>query len=337
MNQPDLSDWALPPVTAVPVTDGLINQTWALMGADGPVAVLQRLNTAVFRPEVMWDLHAISARLREQGLIAPQLIPTVDGSLWAEREDGVFRVLTWVGERTLSRVTHPAQAREAGSLLGRFHAALADFDWTPRHVRAGVHDTPRHFAALASAQRQHEQHRLFGEVAALAAQITAQWQDLPPLLPLPKRIVHGDPKVSNVRFQGDEAVAWIDLDTLAWGRVDDELGDALRSWCNRAQEDQPASFDVDLAVAALSGYARTGALSEEEWAAIPAGVERISLELSARFATDALEEVRFGWDPRWGTRGAHNLARAQGQAALAAAVRKELPRLQAALRLARGA
>ena len=52
-------------------------------------------------------------------------------------------------------------------------------------------------------------------------------------------------------------------------------------------------------------------------AIVPATLE-IHLELALRFAVDTLEESYFGWDAeRYASRGAHNLARAQGQLAAA--------------------
>ncbi|MCA9494553.1 MAG: hypothetical protein KC621_31715, partial [Myxococcales bacterium] len=76
-------------------------------------------------------------------------------------------------------------------------------------------------------------------------------------------------------------------------------------------------------------------LSDEEWASIVPGVERICTELAARFARDALEERYFGWNPRFGGRGEHNLLRARGQAALARSVRAQTDAAGAALYAAR--
>ncbi|MEE2751965.1 MAG: hypothetical protein VX519_11085 [Myxococcota bacterium] len=54
------------------------------------------------------------------------------------------------------------------------------------------------------------------------------------------------------------------------------------------------------------------------------GVERICLELAARFCADALNESYFGWDASIAPgRGEHNLIRAKGQLALAAEVRRQ--------------
>jgi Ser/Thr protein kinase RdoA (MazF antagonist) len=323
---PPLHAWTWPgPVHALPATSGLINQTW-IVHAGGPVGVLQRLNTDIFDPIVHEDIEGVTAWLDTRGVPTPRLVRTREGRLWHDA-DGAWRVLTWIGDRTVDKLDRPADAREAGRLVARFHRATTDLDWRFRHTRAAFHDTQARMDQLAAAVDAHPRHRLFDAVAPLAAALLESWRTWDAGDPLPTRVVHGDLKISNVRFRGDEAVALIDLDTLGRGTLDAELGDAFRSWCNPASEDAPSAiFDLALFEAAVLGYAEgqpvgTVAVGEAEWAAVVPGVERIALELAARFARDALEESYFGFHPRYGGRGEHNLIRARGQRSLADAVR----------------
>ncbi len=328
-----LSRWPLgADATLAPAPSGLINRTYLVQVQGRPFAVLQRLNTAVFSPIVHHDIEAVTAHLASRGIPTPRLIRTRDGNLWHTAEDaGVWRLLTSVGDRTVDRLATPAEARSAGALVARFHAATADLTHEFRSVRGGFHDTQRRMDALLAALDHHHDHRHRDPVARLADGLLEAWRSWGELPQLPARIVHGDLKVSNVRFTGSEALALIDLDTLGRGTLDAELGDALRSWCNPAAEDETPRFDLERFAAAMTGYAEACAdaarrgipePTEAEWAAVVPGIERIALELAARFAADALEECYFGWDPaRYATRSEHALARARGQAALAAAVR----------------
>ncbi len=140
-----------------------------------------------------------------------------------------------------------------------------------------------------------------------------------------------------MRFDGDEAVALVDLDTFHRGLWAVEMGDALRSWCNVAAENTPTPvFDPAVFDAAVAGYVEacsdTFSPTLEEWRSLVPGLERICWELAARFARDALEECYFGFDPRFGGRGEHNLIRARGQVALAETVREKTERLERTVR-----
>jgi hypothetical protein len=70
-------------------------------------------------------------------------------------------------------------------------------------------------------------------------------------------------------------------------------------------------------------------LTPAEWSAIPLGALTISVELAARFCTDALRESYFGWNrTRYESASAHNQARTRGMLQLAAGIEAELGELQ---------
>ncbi len=329
-----LAAWGLEPAVARRADSGLINASYLVRDAGHLVGVLQRLNTGIFKAHVHEDIEAVTAHLAAKGLTTPRLVRTLEGGLWHETADGeVWRMLTPVGDRTVEKLTDPADAHSAGALVAAFHRATADLGWEFVHVRGGFHDTGLRLNQLADALALHPNHRLFGEVKSLADGLFAAWEGWDGPTVLPERVVHGDLKISNLRFEGPRAVALIDLDTLGRGTLDAELGDAFRSWCNPASEDTTeAVFDLALFEAAVRGYAEgsQGSVTPDEVRSIAPGVERICVELAARFATDALMEGYFGWDPtRFATRGEHNLLRARGQASLARAVREQRPRADA--------
>ena len=230
-------------------------------------------------------------------------------------------MLTRLPGRTLHRLADPAQAASAARLVARFHAALLPVAHDFAFSRPGAHDTAAHMAALQTALTAHAAHRLYDGVAALADALLSCWHQLPQAPALPHRIGHGDLKVSNLLFDdAGEARAIIDLDTMAWLGLDVELGDALRSWANRSEEHEAvARLDPELlrtAAQAYVGEARPW-LTDDEADAIVPGMVRITLELTARFAADALNETYFGWSPDVAaTRGEHNLLRARNQLAL---------------------
>jgi Ser/Thr protein kinase RdoA (MazF antagonist) len=314
-------------------TSGLINPTWYVRARGGAELVLQRLNP-IFPAEVNLDIAAVTRHLAAKGLLTPTLVPSRFGKLWFEHDGAVWRVLTRIAGITRDALESPAQAREAGRVLAEFHRAVADLEHEFATRRLGVHDTARHLRTLRDTLQDLNGHRDFASVRPLAERVLAVAAELPTLPATPDRIVHGDPKISNVMFaaRGDRALCLIDLDTLARMPVTLELGDALRSWCNPATEDATeARFVRDFYAAAVEGYAAAsrGLLAREEWAAIADGTLTITVELAARFCTDALRERYFRWDARrYASASAHNQARTRAQLAIAETLRAELPALR---------
>jgi len=329
---PVLAAFDLEPQSLVRATSGLMNPTWYAVSRGGAALVLQRVNP-IFSAEVNIDIAAVTEHLGKKGLVTPRLVPTLDGALWVEHE-GIWRVLTRIDGVCHDALERPTQARGAGCIVAEFHRAVSDLDHRFRNRRLGVHDTARHLRILREALVEHRKHRHFDVIEPLAERVLETAAALPPLPSTPDRIVHGDPKISNLMFAHgtDRAICLIDLDTLAHMPVALELGDALRSWCNPATEDaSSARFVRAFFDAAIEGYAEAaqGFLTRAEWSAIPRGALTITVELAARFCADALRESYFGWNrARYESSSAHNQARVRGQLLLADGIRAELDELE---------
>ncbi|MEM9554544.1 MAG: aminoglycoside phosphotransferase family protein [Acidobacteriota bacterium] len=340
-----LAAWSLAGTPRPAADAGLINDTWIVVDeADAPCAVLQWV-APLFDPRIHHDIAAVTERLAGQGLETPRLVPTRGGALCLDRDDepGVWRVLTYVPGTTIHRVESPATAAAAGDLVGRFHAALADwtseFEAPPRHI----HDTRQRMRDLEAALEGCDDHGLEAPARALGRRILDAWSSWDGTLDLPERPTHGDLKISNVRLlargadgEVDEAVALIDLDTLGLLPLAVEMGDAWRSWCNRAGEDTPnaAALDLDLFAASARSWlatleAQIGPLPTDERASLVPGIERIALELAARFCADAVQNSYFREDrTRHPEPGRHNLERARGQLNLAVDARAKRRRCE---------
>jgi Ser/Thr protein kinase RdoA (MazF antagonist) len=301
-----------PPERIEPLGKGLINDTF-VVGEGGQQWVLQRINPRVFpRPEaIMENLARLSEVLsgRLDGLRVPALLPAADGSPWVRAGDGgCWRLMELIeGGRTLTRIEDPAQAEEAGRALGSFHRALAGLD--PGGFRVtlpGFHDTPRHVGRLL---------RVAGRVALPAAgeavgrAIAFVRERRGPAGTLerarragviPERVIHGDPKLDNLLYDRSRrrALALIDLDTVQPGLAHYDVGDGLRSCCNRGGEQGAGSgvaFDLSICAAWLRGYAgRTrGFLRPAETDLLYEAIRIVPLELGVRFLTDHLQGDRW--------------------------------------------
>ncbi len=306
---------------------GLINFSLRVATTAQELLVLQRLHP-VFEAAVNDNLDLVTQALRSRGAIAPTLIRTLEGNSAVTLDTAVWRLQTFMPGHSVQQLSAASQAQAAGDLLGRFHATLADWTVPLPHVRPPVHEPARHLAGLSTALAAHAGHPLAVEVRAIADQIQSRLAQLPAWPAQPLRLLHGDPKISNLLFDAEgRGLCLVDLDTLALGPLVPELGDAFRSWCNPGPEDAPqADFSLDLFAAAIEGYAAStrGFITSAEWQGIVTGTETIYLELAARFAADALNEAYFGWSPdRFATRGAHNLARARNQLAAGQALARQ--------------
>ena len=294
--------------------------------------VLQRLHP-VFGPKVHIDIEAVTAHLASKGVETPRLMRTLGGELWTtdpgSSEGHVWRALTYVDGVTLHRTGDAATLESAAALLGKFQSDLTDLEHVFVHERP-LHDTRRHLANLeaalgtARAAGDAEARELGLEIARDAENVRLDFGGLP------KRIIHGDPKLSNVLFWREEpsrARCMIDLDTVGRGYLAYEIGDALRSWCNPGGEDTTApALELASFAAVMRGYARTcpSAVTSAELLSAIDGFATVSLELASRFAADAINDSYFGWDAsRYASRREHNLVRARGQLALSRAVRAQ--------------
>jgi Ser/Thr protein kinase RdoA (MazF antagonist) len=331
-----LAAYALDVVRATRITQGLVNLTLKIECSDGACFALQRLH-AVFGPGVNHNLERVAEHLTARGMLTPQLVRTRDGRLAVEHDGARWRVLSWIAGRAFDSLAQPAQAAQAGALLARFHCALSDFAHDLIVERPPIHDFARHRDRLAAAQVQGSAHPLQAQVARATDRLDRLRVAYAAPGATPLRLVHGDPKISNLLFDeaGTQALCLVDLDTLARMALPLELGDALRSWCNPRREDDPqACFELELFAAAVVGYgaAARDYIRDDEIAAIVPATLEIHLELAARFLLDALEENYFAWDAaRYASRGAHNLARACGQLAAAASLGAQLAAAEAAV------
>ena len=217
---------------------------------------------------------------------------------------------------------------------------MADYPHPFSSTRA-PHDTAKHRAKLAAAVAAARPGTTpdYDRLVPLGEELVRALDGAPTFAELPKRVTHGDLKISNMLFAEDGAgVALIDLDTLGRQPLAHELGDAWRSWVNPRGEDvEDTRLELDVLAAAAQGAARGMTPTADEIASLVPGLETICFELAARFCLDAFEDSYFGWDPkRFPSRREHNRVRAVGQATLGRAVAGVRSGVEATVRAAFG-
>ena len=161
----------------------------------------------IFSPEIHGNIVAVTERLAAAGLVTPRLLPTRDGRPYLIAPGGaVWRLLTHIDGVSFDVVGGAAQARAAGALVGRFHAAARR---ARPHVRRPARRRPRHApppgAARGGGRDATPATAWPPRSRPLARAIVAGAAALPPLPALPPRVCHGDLKFNNILFAGPHA------------------------------------------------------------------------------------------------------------------------------------
>lgn len=304
-----LPQYTLPKVTEItPLTEGLIHQSY-LIKTEEDSYVIQGLHPKLSSEGILQDYDYVTAHLKSQAYPGPILIKTQAGQRAAQDPQGQkWRLSSYVPGHTYSAIPSVEHAYIGGKALGTFHQVISSLDYQFQSQHPG-HDTVGHWTrfkeTLALPQYQ---------TWAKQIQEPAQWllNQLPLyFLPddVPKVIVHGDPKVTNLRFQENQAIL-IDLDTCAFHTRLVDLGDAIRSWCHLPSAPLGKRFSVERCKAMLKGYLEV--IPPKDLSTIEKGLlsrcgALITLELACRFGKDFLEDDYFAYDAsRFESRRAHN-------------------------------
>ncbi|MGN0846844.1 MAG: phosphotransferase enzyme family protein [Kiritimatiellia bacterium] len=312
-------------VTLVPFGNGNINDTFLAVFRNTfteTQVILQRVNRAVFtQPEaIMQNMHEITLhcheKLEEDAKTdrddrvwqMPRIIRTKDGADFLRDENGeVWRVITRIlSAHAFDTAQSPEHALECGAALGHFHYLVSDMD--PETIvdpLPGFHVTSGYLAQYDETLAAESAREILGasmEAKRLAKYIEERREFAVSLEKaeargeLRKRMFHGDPKVNNIMiddFTG-KGTAMIDLDTVSPGLMHVDVGDAIRSICNPAGEEElnlgKVTFDENLFMAFMKGYLREAGsfMTEAERAYLYDAIRLLPFELGLRFFQDYL-------------------------------------------------
>lgn len=311
-------------VIVSPLGNGNINDTFVGVYRNTfteTQVVVQRINRNVFPvpAAIMSNMHKVTAHCHakleaeadssDRVWQMPRIVKTKDGKDFIVDDEGqTWRVITRIlSAHAYDTAQNAEHALECGSVLGHFHYLVSDMDpATIVDPLPGFHITPRYLAAYdetlekvplakdrltASTEAKRlakfiDDRRGFANVFARAEQAGE----------LKRRMFHGDPKVNNIMiddFTG-KGTAMIDLDTVSPGLVQVDFGDALRSICNPAGEEETnlgkITFDEDLCLAFCKGYmAQARAfMTDMDRAYLYDAIRLIPFELGLRFFQDYL-------------------------------------------------
>ena len=239
MMQSILEQYGWENATAIPLSQGLINQTFDVHTAHGNF-ILQSINTQVFKDPFAID-HNIKAigqyyNTNRPDQLFTHLVPNLRGETLIACEGKQYRAFKKIEGIALDVLTTAAEAKEAAQQFGQFTASLTEFPIGELKV------TIPQFHDLALRYHQFEQALIHGDSKRIETAKDAilflkshqsyvkKWIHFTTNREAHLRVTHHDTKISNVLFKDENAICVIDLDTTMPGYFISDVGDMCRTY-----------------------------------------------------------------------------------------------------------
>lgn len=297
------------------LASGHINDTYLIKTKKKPYYVLQRINHGVFPdvPGLIENKVAISQHIKEklqhlskkkQKRRILKFFKTNTGASFYRGNEGNYWNLMQFIDKSVTHMTVPNKdvAYEGGRLLGQFLTLTNDFDAsTLTEVIPNFHDMSFRYSEFDEALKivsdeRRERAKPYIDLVQNAKDEMHILGRLKESGEIKMRVTHNDTKISNVLFNKKEkGLCLIDLDTVMPGIVHYDFGDAIRTSCNTAAEDETnldlVEFNLDYYNAFTKGFLKKmkKSLTPLEIKYLPLGAKTMIFIIGLRFLTDYLK------------------------------------------------
>ena len=234
--------------------DGHINDTFLVEASNGKY-VAQRLskNMDIDKLEYNYDLY--SEVFEGFGWLYPKMIKDEMGRYFCADADGSnWRIYKYLDGTVLDASvigsldeTHAKEIIYAyGKGLAKLHGILRTIQNKPKAVYPNLHDLKKYYEdylRIKCSRTINEKSRDYDievQLEKLSEYYIKQSEDLLKGLDETLKtekygniysVIHGDPKISNALFIDGKVAGFLDLDTVMWGSLLDDIADAIRSCC----------------------------------------------------------------------------------------------------------
>ncbi len=258
------------------IAEGVENSNYLVEADGGQRFILTLYEKRVDAGDLPFFLSLLD-HLADRGLPVPRALKDRDGVQIQQVCGRPACLIEFLHGVSLSHPT-PAQARATGAMLGRMHAALADF--APERPNTlglpGWHALAEKCGDGLDVIAPGLRARIDEELAFLGA----HWPT-----DLPRSVIHADLFPDNVLMLGDEVTGIIDFyfactEIRAW-----DLAVTHSAWAFSADG---ANFDAGVGAALIDGYGDGFALTDAERAALPVLARGASLRFTLTRAWDWL-------------------------------------------------
>lgn len=296
------------------LNSGHINDTFIVDTASGRKYILQRINHHIFKDVVglVNNKVLISNHIRKQfsnlseeefGKTHLTFIKAKNSEVYYHKQqENFWNMMAFIeGGITYEIVKNETIAYEGGKLLGDFLNQTADFDSSELiNVIPNFHDMSfrfkQHASSIQSASKDKlkKAAKLIDMVSDLKEEMFIL-QHLKDAGELPIRVTHNDAKISNALFDTNhKGICMIDTDTVMQGIIHYDFGDAIRTICNTAAEDEKdlskVDFNLDYYHTYTKGFLETAgnSLTSIEKKYLTLGAKSMVFIIALRFLTDYL-------------------------------------------------
>lgn len=254
-----------------PITNGLINSTFSVENLDTRKKfILQKINKQVLKNPnslILNHLH-INYLLESSGYLYEivNLVPSIKKEYLVYDENfDPWRMLSYIEDSvTFSKVSNAAIAYEAAKTFSHFLAQInsKELPSLEEIIPDFINFEKRMHDYKAALENANEELKIKAkkeiQIVNLFENLPLKWIELVKENQLPKRVIHADPKISNILFnKNNEALAVIDLDTLMISTILYDFGDMVRSYCNTKNEDEATTsnnFNSEIYKSVKNGF-----------------------------------------------------------------------------------
>jgi Phosphotransferase enzyme family len=298
------------------LASGHINDTYLIATTKKTFFVMQRINHGVFKdvPGLIANKVNVSLHLQKKLSYLPEaelkrrvlcFVNTKEGkSYYLDAKGNYWNMMIYIDHSlTFETVNNEEIAYEGGKLFGEFLNLTSDFDPAKlTEVIPKFHNMAFRYSQFevalknASAERIQKAQSYIQLVADLKEEMHIL-QNLKDTGKIKLRVTHNDTKISNALFDlNKKGLCVIDTDTVMPGIVHYDFGDAIRTICNTAAEDEKnldlVNFNLVYYKAYVKGFLEkmSSSLSEIEIKYLPLGAKSTIFIMALRFLTDFLNE-----------------------------------------------
>ena len=325
------------------LNSGHINDTYLIQTDSTPNYVLQRINGNVFSDagNLVVNKVLVSDFLQSKYTNLPFeevskkvlcFVKTKEGAFFYKDVDQNIWNLSIFIEDSITYLKTPDSkiAFEAGKATGLFLENTTDFDVALlTEILPDFHSITSRYLQFKEAlknatKRNIEKTQSLINFVELHIEEMLQIDKAIEDKVIPLRLTHSDTKISNILFSNNKALCLIDTDTVMKGAIHFDYGDAIRTICNTADEDEKnldlVGFNLDFFKSYTKGFFQElKNITKEEREFLPVSIKMMPYIMGLRFLTDFLNNNTY-YKVSYEN---HNLDRAKNQFAYIESINKK--------------